>query len=293
MAINRLRFRTTYTGSGSGPTLNNLIAVVTSPDGPVTDGVDFGWDTSWGGYNNELLMWIPAGGTTYSIQAVPLPEHKELFPMRINSLDGGTFTMEIYEYDFAEPFICNWIIYDKELDKYWDWNNQGPYTFTVPAATYTNDRIYLLARVMPVHKKMRHNWEGGGLIFSGATPEQIADYDNAVPTIEYLKKNQTTKPVINSTASATYTLAADDAFNCKKFTAANVTVTIDTGSLVNEGDWADLDFWGTGVMTIAAGTATLRVNPNRYLLSDGQYSRIRVQKMSATEYRVFGELDIQ
>lgn len=99
---------------------------------------------------------------------------------------------------------------------------------------------------------------------------------------------------VETVTLGSYTIVPADNNKVKKFTnnTATVTVTVDLDSLTNIGDKVDLDHWGTGYLLVSAGTATLRVNPKRYLYSDGQYSRITVQKMSSTEYRVFGELDI-
>lgn len=100
------------------------------------------------------------------------------------------------------------------------------------------------------------------------------------------------KTIVTNTGTA-YTIASIDANRLISFTDnTTVNVTVDTGSLSEIGDTAQLDYQGTGTLNIVAGTATLHFNPNRLLQSDGQYSRIAIQKKSATEYRVFGELAI-
>jgi hypothetical protein len=98
-------------------------------------------------------------------------------------------------------------------------------------------------------------------------------------------------PSISTQTGTTYSIVSGDAGNLILFTNnGTVTVTVNTTSLTNIGQSVELDYQGTGTLTVAAGTATLRVNENRTLSSDGQYSRIAIQKISSTEYRVFGEL---
>lgn len=84
-----------------------------------------------------------------------------------------------------------------------------------------------------------------------------------------------------------------DKTKIQKFTSnLTINVTVNTDSLTDIGDAIEIDHWGTGPLNVVAGTATLLVNPLRLLITDGQYSRIAIQKMSATEYRVYGELEI-
>jgi len=99
------------------------------------------------------------------------------------------------------------------------------------------------------------------------------------------------KKIITDDASTTHTVTTADRAVVRRFTGSSaITVTVDTGSLERIGETAEIDQYGTGLVTIAAGTATLRVNALLSLVSSGQYSRIAIQKMTSTEYRVFGEL---
>lgn len=74
--------------------------------------------------------------------------------------------------------------------------------------------------------------------------------------------------------------------------ATNVSITVNQNSLGNVGDVAYIDQTGLGEITIVAGTGTvnLRKNSSVQLITDGQYSRVAIHKVSATDYRVFGEL---
>lgn len=99
------------------------------------------------------------------------------------------------------------------------------------------------------------------------------------------------KKIVTDDATTTHTVTTSDRAVVRRFTSSSaITVTVDTGSLTNIGETAELDQYGTGLVTVAAGTATLRINANDTLASDGQYSRIAIQKMTSTEYRVFGQL---
>lgn len=99
---------------------------------------------------------------------------------------------------------------------------------------------------------------------------------------------------IDLVTATSYLIVPADKTKIKRFTSNTTTlnVTVDSDSLDTPGDEVHLDHWGTGDLLVVAGTATIRVNVKRLLYSDGQYSRITVQKMTSTEYRVFGELDI-
>jgi hypothetical protein len=74
--------------------------------------------------------------------------------------------------------------------------------------------------------------------------------------------------------------------------ATNVTITVNQNSLTNIGDVAYIDQTGVGTITVTPGTGTinLRKNANVQLITDGQYSRVAIHKVSSTDYRVFGEL---
>jgi hypothetical protein len=71
----------------------------------------------------------------------------------------------------------------------------------------------------------------------------------------------------------------------------NINVTINQDS-IEIGQTIEVDALGTGTVTIVAGSGTinLRVNSNDTLVLDGQYSRVGIQRMSSTDYRVFGQL---
>lgn len=99
---------------------------------------------------------------------------------------------------------------------------------------------------------------------------------------------------VDLVTATSYLIVPADKTKIKRFTSNTTTlnVTVDSDSLDTPGDEVHLDHWGTGDLLVVAGTATIRVNVKRLLFSDGQYSRITVQKMTSTEYRVFGELDI-
>lgn len=98
---------------------------------------------------------------------------------------------------------------------------------------------------------------------------------------------------VDTSGATGYLIVPADKAKIKQFTSSStITITVNTDSLTNIGDVAEIDHWGTGDLIINAGTATLRVNPLRLLYADGQYSRIAVEKVSATEYRIYGELEI-
>jgi len=100
-----------------------------------------------------------------------------------------------------------------------------------------------------------------------------------------------TRKIITDDATTTHTVVSSDSSVVRRFTSSSpITVTVNTDSLANIGESAEIDQYGTGLVTIAAGTATLRINALATLVSSGQYSRISIQKMTSTEYRVFGEL---
>jgi hypothetical protein len=97
---------------------------------------------------------------------------------------------------------------------------------------------------------------------------------------------------IDIKSGTTYVIAPDDDSKVLTFTgSSSIDVGVNINSLTNVGEIAEVEQYGTGAITISAGTATLRVNSNSTLVADGQYSRIAIQKMtSGGEYRVFGEL---
>jgi len=94
-----------------------------------------------------------------------------------------------------------------------------------------------------------------------------------------------------NTKTASYTVVATD---CSKILrtsgAGNINITVNTGSLANIGETVEVDSAGTGTVTIVAGTGILRINSNDTAVLDGQYSRVAIQKITSTEYRVFGQL---
>lgn len=111
------------------------------------------------------------------------------------------------------------------------------------------------------------------------------------PTTKVLEGIDGLEKSIVETTGTTYTIEPINSSRVQYFTnGGSITVTVNSGSLDYVGQTAELDHFGSGTLTVAAGTATLLVNANDTLVADGQYSRIAVQKMSTTEYRVFGQL---
>lgn len=124
------------------------------------------------------------------------------------------------------------------------------------------------------------------------SPSYSLDVNGDGRFTSYIEALDKTRKEVTDDATTTHTVTATDAYKLRRFTSSSaITVTVDTGSLTNIGETAEIDQYGTGLVTISAGTATLRVNGNATLVSSGQYSRISIQKMTSTEYRVFGELE--
>ena len=92
--------------------------------------------------------------------------------------------------------------------------------------------------------------------------------------------------------STGYTLSTTDKGQVVGLTSSSaITVTVNTGSLTDIGDIAYIDQMGTGEVTIAEGTSVnLIYNSSRTNVTDGQYSRVAIHKVSSTDYRIFGEL---
>jgi len=100
-------------------------------------------------------------------------------------------------------------------------------------------------------------------------------------------------PEVTSETGTAYTIQTDDAYRAIRFEdGGSVTVTVEQGSLTEIGEFVEVDYWGSGSLTInqGSGSVVLLKNENRTFAADGQYSRIAIQKMTTTEYRVFGEL---
>ena len=91
-------------------------------------------------------------------------------------------------------------------------------------------------------------------------------------------------------ASTAFTVTPTDSTTIRKISGGTFNVTVNSSSLSNIGDTSEIENYGSGTITIYEGNATLKVNSSATLVMDGQYSRVAIQKMTATEYRVFGEL---
>lgn len=113
------------------------------------------------------------------------------------------------------------------------------------------------------------------------------DYLNPSPSdiSRYLKKI-----IQTSKSAAGYTLVDTDVNSVIPCTNTTTAITVNTDSITRIGDTIEIDYNGTGTCQIVAGTATLISNVNNTLFTDGQYSRIAIQKISSTGYRVFGQL---
>ena len=98
------------------------------------------------------------------------------------------------------------------------------------------------------------------------------------------------KPTVKTINTATYTVVPEDANNIIIFTATNVVVTMTASSVNNIGDAVQLEFQGTGSLTVVGSGATILVNQNRAAVSDGQHSTMVVQKLTDTSYKVYGEI---
>lgn len=92
------------------------------------------------------------------------------------------------------------------------------------------------------------------------------------------------------TKSASYSIGPTDRDSLIYFdtTSSSLTVTVDTGSLVNIGDQVTVMRYGVNSLTIVAGTATLRSTPG--LVLRARYSAATIIKVTATEYLVSGDV---
>ena len=94
------------------------------------------------------------------------------------------------------------------------------------------------------------------------------------------------------TATA-YTLSSSDKGQVLGLTSSSaITLTINSGSLASIGDIAYVDQMGSGTITFSEGTGTLLYNNAVNNTTAGQYSRVAIHKVSSTEYRIFGELQL-
>ena len=96
-----------------------------------------------------------------------------------------------------------------------------------------------------------------------------------------------------TTTSTALTLSYANKGIVKGFTSSSaINVTINSNSLTNVGDIAYVDQMSTGVITFVAGSggAVIQKNASRQLKTDGQFSRVAIHKVTATAYRLFGEL---
>ena len=94
------------------------------------------------------------------------------------------------------------------------------------------------------------------------------------------------------TATA-YTLSSSDKGQVLGLTSSSaITLTINSGSLASIGDIAYVDQMGSGTVTFSEGTGTLLYNNAVNNTTAGQYSRVAIHKVSSTEYRIFGELQL-
>lgn len=103
--------------------------------------------------------------------------------------------------------------------------------------------------------------------------------------------NKTDKITVKTTLSdATYTLTNSDVNKVIVANNTSIAITVNDSSINRIGDVIYIDYFGTGTCEIEQGSTTLLVNANDTLFLDGQYSRVAIQKMSATQMRVFGQL---
>lgn len=130
----------------------------------------------------------------------------------------------------------------------------------------------------------------GAVLAPGATNAVI---DAASGSVLVTKTWSLGSGSLDTETGTTYTILPTDSGRTKLFTNdGTVSITVDSGSLNDVGESTQIDYHGSGSLTIITGSATLLINENRTAAADGQYSRIAIQKVSTTEYRVFGELGI-
>lgn len=126
-------------------------------------------------------------------------------------------------------------------------------------------------------------------IRTGGNSSEFLKADGSVDSNTYQVRGNYS---IQADKTGGYTVVSTDVGEVISFTNSGaINVTVNQSSLSNIGDTTYLDARGTGTVTVVAGAGvTLEVNVNKNPISDGQYSRIAVQKMSSTNYRVFGEI---
>lgn len=99
--------------------------------------------------------------------------------------------------------------------------------------------------------------------------------------------------VVEAVVGTAYTIASDDVGKVLTFASTGtIVVTVDTDSLTNIGDYVEIDYRGTGgTLEVQPGTGAVILTNNAYQqFADGQYSRLIIQKMTSSWYRLFGEL---
>ena len=142
-----------------------------------------------------------------------------------------------------------------------------------------------------------YGWDGAIWLDLGEAAVGITEAPNdgnkyGRESLGWVRIQPVRRTMIEDTSTG-YSIVPGDEERMIRFTnVGTINVTVNTGSLSTVGDTAEIDHWGTGDLNIVAGTATLYQNALRYLIADGQYSRIAIQKISATEYRVYGELEV-
>jgi len=128
-----------------------------------------------------------------------------------------------------------------------------------------------------------------GIPTGSVSGSNISQFNN---DIGYLTSSSAPISIITTFTGSTYTISTPDAGNVKVLNGGNVTVIVNSGSLSTIGQTAEIDYQSTGSLSFGSGSAVLIKNINRSLTADGQNSRIAIQKMSTTTYRIFGELGI-
>ena len=116
-----------------------------------------------------------------------------------------------------------------------------------------------------------------------------------ITTTGNIKGVDETRKTVEDYAGTSRSITTTDSYKVVRTTSASaVSITVNHGALTNVGEVAEIDQYGSGLVTIVQGTnVLLRVNGSKSLVSSGIYSRIAIQKMVSgvtEEYRVFGEL---
>jgi len=288
----RYRHSTTWSTDGGNVfniSTNSLIAVYDSVDSAaigITDNTDFGYDAVAGMAAKDCKMASADLTATYSIQGVPWPVHRHTWRTRVVADVDCILKLEVTEAVFdtaTDPEKLSIVIWDKELDIYWDWATEGPYEFNVTAGTDTYDRIYLFAILMPAHKKMLRPLEVTNLLFSTAQYDLIDEFDNAVVTKDYVDK-RTPKNKYLSTTTAYDIIISDKNSTLIMDNAVANTITIPANSVVSfpVATTITLINMGAGVTTVGITTDTLSTNLGG--LTIPQYEKRILTKVTSTQW---------